>query len=263
MSDGSAIELVSPDFFPAAMLYRRACATAHQARQRATEAAQTGRHERRLRELDAVVETIVLAQAAAEGWIHRAYHLADVEPQRAGGWVARWQAAPQAICGPGTRDLDAETGETLRWLSTWRNFLVHDDARARERLRANGFDAGSAAAHLTADMAEAVIARMDDAFTDIGACIGWRTLAGLNWHTSGGRTMRGRPSAVALQCSRRTKLAPLKRLGCEVGGTVRAALRGEPVALGGCSSGCSWSSSWSFVAVRDRTSLLVKPVTER
>jgi len=36
------------------------------------------------------------------------------------------------------------------------------------------------AAHLTADMAEAVIARMDDAFTDVGACIGWRTLAGLH-----------------------------------------------------------------------------------
>ena len=96
------------------------------------------------------------------------------------GWVARWQAAPRAIGGPGTRDLDAETVGTLRWLSTWRNYLVHDDARARERLRANGIDAGSEAAHLTADMAEAVIARMDDAFSDIGACIGWRTLAGLN-----------------------------------------------------------------------------------
>ena len=180
MSDDSAIELASAEFFPAAMLYRRACATAHQARQRATEAAQTGRHERRLRELDAVVETVVLAQAAAEGWIHRAYHLADVEPQGAGGWVGRWQAAPEAICGPGTRDLDAETVGTLRWLSTWRNYLVHDDARARERLRANGINAGSEAAHLTADMADEVIARMDDAFTDVGACIGWRTLAGLN-----------------------------------------------------------------------------------
>jgi hypothetical protein len=179
VSDDSAIELASAGFFPAAMLYRRACATAHQARQRATEAARTGRHERRLRELDAVVETVVLAQAAAEGWIHRAYHLAEVEPGM-GGWVARWQAAPRVIGGPGTRDLDAETVRTLRWLSTWRNYLLHDDARARERLRAIGIDAGSEAARLTADMAEAVIARMDDAFTDVGACIGWRTLAGLN-----------------------------------------------------------------------------------
>ena len=90
------------------------------------------------------------------------------------------QAAPRAIGGPGTRDLDAETVGTLRWLSTWRNYLVHDDARARDRLRANGVDAGRETAHLTADMAEAVIARMDEAFTDIGACIGWRTLAGLH-----------------------------------------------------------------------------------
>jgi hypothetical protein len=162
------------------MLYRRACATAHQARERATEAAQTGRHERRLRELDAVVETVVLAQAAAEGWIHRAYHLAEFEPQGRGGWVARWQSAPRAIGGPGTRDLDTETVETFRWLSTWRNYLVHDDARARERLHASGIDLRSEAAHLTADMAEAVIARMDDAFSDVGACIGWRTLGGLN-----------------------------------------------------------------------------------
>jgi hypothetical protein len=180
VSDDSAIELAPSGFFPAAMLCRRACATAHQARERATEAAQTGHHERRLRELDAVVETVVLAQAAAEGWIHRAYHLADVEPHGAGGWVARWEAAPRAIVGPRTRDLDAETVGTLRWLSTWRNYLVHDDARARLRLHASGIDAGGEAAHLTADMAEAVIARMDDAFCDIGACIGWRTLAGLN-----------------------------------------------------------------------------------
>lgn len=201
MSDESAIEPAPAGFFPAAMLYRRACATAHQARQRAMEAAQTGRHERRLRELDAVVETIVLAQAAAEGWIHRAYHLADVEPQGAGGWVGRWQAASQAICGPGTRDLDAETVGTLRWLSTWRNYLLHDDARARERLRANGINAGSEAAHLTADMAEKVIARMDDAFTDVGACIGSRTLAGLHsaylWRSHDeGSTVRRRSAVL-------------------------------------------------------------------
>jgi hypothetical protein len=180
VSDDSSIELVSAGFFPAAMLYRRACATAHQARERATEAARTGRHERRLRELDAVVETVALTQAAAEGWIHRAYHLAEVEPQGAGGWVGRWQAAPKAICGPGSRDLDFETVETLRWPSSWRNCLLHDDARARERLRTNGVAAGSEAGHLTADMAHEVIARMDDAFTDAGACIGWRTLAGLH-----------------------------------------------------------------------------------
>lgn len=143
-------------------------------------------------------ETVLLAQAADEGWIHRAYHLADVEPQGAGGWAGRWQAAPKAICGQGARDLDVETVETLRWLSTWRNYLVRDDARARERVRANGV-ACSEAALLTADTAEAVIARMDDAFTDVGARSGWRTLACLHSAFVWRPTTRGRRFGVALQ----------------------------------------------------------------
>ena len=76
------------DFVPAIMIYRRACATAHQAQARAAEHLATGRNERRLREVDATVETIVLAQAACEGWIHAAYRLAQVDPPQ-GGWVAR------------------------------------------------------------------------------------------------------------------------------------------------------------------------------
>lgn len=129
--------------------------------------------------MDAVVETIVLAQAAAEGWVHRAYHIVAIRPSR-GSWVARWQRAPHLICGPDSRELKVETIETLRWLSTWRNYLVHDDEMARDRLHARGVAAGSEGVALTADMAESVIDRMDQAFTDIGACIGWRTLPGLH-----------------------------------------------------------------------------------
>lgn len=80
------------------MIYRRACATAHQARARAGEHVASGRNERRFREVDAAVETVVLAQAACEGWIHAAYRLAGIDPPQ-GGWVARWQAAPRSICG--------------------------------------------------------------------------------------------------------------------------------------------------------------------
>jgi hypothetical protein len=54
------------------MIYRRACATAQQAQSRAAEHASTGRNEGRLREVDATIETIVLAQAACEGWTHAA-----------------------------------------------------------------------------------------------------------------------------------------------------------------------------------------------
>lgn len=166
------------DFVPAIMIYRRACATAHQAHARAAEHLATGRNERRLREVDATVETIVLAQAACEGWIHAAYRLAQVDPPQ-GGWVARWQAAPQAICGPSMRDLDAGTIESLRWLSRWRNYLVHDDAQARERLR-RYVAAGSEVEQLTGAMASEVIARCDAAFTDAGSILGARTLAGLH-----------------------------------------------------------------------------------
>jgi hypothetical protein len=166
------------DFVPAVMIYRRACATAHQARARADEHQSTGRSERRLREVDAAVETIVLAQAACEGWVHAAYRLAGIDPPQ-GGWVARWQAAPRAICGPGARDLDTTTVESLRWLSRWRNYLVHDDAQARERLH-QFVAAGSEVQQLTAAMATEVIERCDVAFADAGSILGATTLAGLH-----------------------------------------------------------------------------------
>ncbi len=155
------MHVVSPspatDFVPAVMIYRRACATAHQAQARAAEHLSTGRNERRLREVDAAVETIVLAQAACEGWIHAAYRLAGIDPPQ-GGWIARWQAAPQAICGPNARDLDTKTVEILGWLSRWRNYLVHDDAQARERLH-QYIAPGSEVEQLTAGMATEVIER--------------------------------------------------------------------------------------------------------
>ncbi|GAA4733761.1 hypothetical protein GCM10023328_11530 [Modestobacter marinus] len=71
------------------------------------------------------------------------------------------------------------TLETLRWLNAWRNYSVHNDATARQRL-ATFVPPGTEVDWLTADMAEAVVSRMDDAFTDIGGCIGWRTLPGLH-----------------------------------------------------------------------------------
>ncbi|WP_138757347.1 hypothetical protein [Modestobacter altitudinis] len=169
---------MSAEFVPAVMLYRRSCATAHQARRRAIQSVGTGGRERRLREIDATVETIVLAQAAAEGWIHWAYHLAEVEPSRR-GWIPRWQEAPRAIAGSASRELDEKTIETLRWLNAWRNYLVHNDAMARQRME-TFVSQGTEVDLLTADTAEAVISRMDDAFTDIGGCIGWRTLPGLH-----------------------------------------------------------------------------------
>jgi hypothetical protein len=78
-------ETVKIDFIPAVMLYRRAVAVATQAGRRAAQHAERGSRERRLREIDAVVETVILAQAAAEGWIYSAYRLAGETP-RGRGW---------------------------------------------------------------------------------------------------------------------------------------------------------------------------------
>ena len=169
----------SGSLIPAVMIYRRSVATAKQARGRANQHAETGGRERRLREIDATIETVVLAQAAMEGWIHAAYRIANVEPRDRTSRSARWMEAPEAICGAGTRQLDRPTKDILDWLSTWRNWLVHDDARARRRL-GQIVSPGNETEHLTADLAEEVIRRVDDAFTDIGAAIGHRTLAGLN-----------------------------------------------------------------------------------
>jgi hypothetical protein len=173
------VEVTVSGFVPAVMIYRRAVAMAKQARRRANQHAETGNQERRLREIDATIETVILAQAAAEGWIHAAYRLAKIEPRDRTSWSTRWADAPEAICGAGTRPLDRATTATLDWLSAWRNWLVHDDARARKRL-GRIVPLGRETDHLTANLAEEVIRRMDDAFTDIGAVIGHRTLAGLN-----------------------------------------------------------------------------------
>lgn len=160
------------------MLYRRAVAMAEQAEQRALQFAERSSHERRLRMIDAVMETIILSQAAAEGWIYAAYRLAGEQP-RGRGWRQCWTQAPKIIAGPDARNLDTATTGTLDWLSAWRNYLVHDDDRARERL-ADFVSADSETAHLTAEMAREVITRMDAAFTDVGSVIGFRTLAAPN-----------------------------------------------------------------------------------
>lgn len=172
------MEPVKVDFVPAVMLYRRAVAMAEQAGQRAAQFAERSSNERRLRMIDAVMETIILSEAAAEGWIYAAYRLAGAKP-RGRGWRECWTQAPKTIAGQEARDLDNATVETLDWLSAWRNFLVHDDDRARQRLAAF-VPAGSEIDHLTAEMAREVITRLDAAFTDIGSLIGFRTLSAPN-----------------------------------------------------------------------------------
>jgi hypothetical protein len=151
----------------------------------ADEHATSGRPERRLREIDAVIETIVLAQAACEGWIYGAYRRTGVTPACGGGWVQRWVDAPLLICdrqmepSQPTRPLDETTEQSLRRLSTWRNFLLHGDERAQRNLH-RLVPAGHEAEHLVASFAEDVIVEVDAAFTDAGSLLGVHGTPGLH-----------------------------------------------------------------------------------
>jgi hypothetical protein len=178
-SQDPSIHLVVDNFFPAAMLYRRACAQQAQAIRMAQEFVESGQHERRLREMDAVMSTVVLTQAAGESWIYSAYRKASVRPRRVEGWVQRWIDSPVLICGDGTRALNKSTEDSLRTLSNWRNFLVHGDDAAGRRLHAV-VSAGDVAERLTSELAQKVIQDMDDAFTDDGSLLGVHGTTGLH-----------------------------------------------------------------------------------
>lgn len=170
-SDASAESDWAVDYLPATALYRRACAMAHQSRRRANQYQETGQQERRLREIDAAVEAVILGQGAAEGWIFNAYRRAGVAPRPGANWREVWRSAIDSINPELGRELSGESSATLDWLSAWRNYLVHDDDRARRNLKAAiGVDP-----HLTlvtAQLAEEVIRRCDAAFADVGAAIG-------------------------------------------------------------------------------------------
>ena len=177
-SKDAEIRLVVETFSPPVMLYRRACAQAQQAVRMAKEFSETGQYERRLREMDASITTIVLAQASAESWIYSAYRRAKVKPRR-GGWVQRWVEAPKLICGEGTRGLDASTEQWLRTLGTWRNFLLHGDDTSTKRLHSI-VPEEEVADRLTSELARIVIEQMDVSFTDAGALLGVHGTAGLH-----------------------------------------------------------------------------------
>jgi hypothetical protein len=178
--------LHQPSFEVPKIVYRRAVATWHRAQRMAAEYEETNRTERRLREIDAVLETVVLTQAACEGWIYFAYRHTKAEPEKGGGWIQRWIDAPRLICDPcrpagqpPTRGLDQVTIDALRRLSAWRNFLLHGDDRARQKL-GDLIDQEPDVRLLTAALAEQVIAWADHAFTDLGSLLGVHGVIGLN-----------------------------------------------------------------------------------
>ena len=136
--------------------------------------------ERRQREKDAVITALILAQGAAEGYANWAHIQAGV--RAAGTWVNRWKnlpAAARALGRPTQILVDGEQAEVtlstahedfLNELGAWRNYLLHADVRARDRLRemltGNGdlTPEETETSLLTADLAETTLNHADELF---------------------------------------------------------------------------------------------------
>ncbi|MEE1743225.1 hypothetical protein ACFYNF_18970 [Streptomyces sp. NPDC006641] len=122
------------------VLFRQAKARALAAQRFAREAAEeesAGRTgmERRQRERDAVIATVILAQGAAEGYVNWVYLQAGIPPS--GTWIDRWRGLRNAAARLGRDDkigLPKEHKDLFNELDAWRNFLLHGDEKARESL---------------------------------------------------------------------------------------------------------------------------------
>ncbi|MCH0561503.1 hypothetical protein [Streptomyces sp. MUM 16J] len=122
------------------VLFRQAKARALAARRFAREADQEqaeGRSgiERRQREKDAVIATLVLAQGAGEAYVNWVYLQAGVTPS--GTWIDRWGGLRNAARELGRDDKFGPPREHRKFfneLDAWRNYLLHGDEKARKSL---------------------------------------------------------------------------------------------------------------------------------
>lgn len=176
---------VTYDYDGSQVLFRqakaRSAAARRFARQADEEQAKGGSGmERRQREKDAVIAALILAQGAAEGYANWVHIQAGVPAT--GSWVGRWKNLPAAARALGRRaqaevngqqvevTLSSAHEEFLNHLGAWRSYLLHADAKARERLRDLLNDNGDLAPGehettlLTADLTETTLTRSDEIF---------------------------------------------------------------------------------------------------
>jgi hypothetical protein len=121
------------------VLYRLALATAARGRRMAEQQqrADVDQRERHFREIDAGMTVVILVQAAIESYANFVYRT-QTQPAPAGGWIARWQGFTAVAVARGVTEdptLPPHHAETLAEVNSWRNYLVHGDERARDRLR--------------------------------------------------------------------------------------------------------------------------------
>lgn len=92
--------------------------------------------EPRAREMDATIASVMLTQAAAESYASWAHIQAGTHPGFL-KWREAWEKLPKvaAACGRSADfKLGADRAATLELLGAWRNYLMHTDPSARERL---------------------------------------------------------------------------------------------------------------------------------
>lgn len=168
-------ELEVIDYRPSGVLYRIAVAASRRARARSRQFEATRDLERRYREIDACVETIILTQAALEAAINEALREHDVS--LTGPWVTRWKCGPAKIAGklgrPSDFALPQELLGELQLLSAWRQFFVHGDNSARERFADKiGHEPRDVPDVCDADLAKHWIEQADKLFEWFGASTG-------------------------------------------------------------------------------------------
>lgn len=124
---------------PSQVLFRLAKDFSLRAAERGAEYSHSGNVERRNREVDMCIGVIIMAHSALEAWINQVREQAGVPRQRNGSWDQRWRAALVAVAEVWDRESPAEpmpdaASEALIDLNALRNFPVHADSRARDRL---------------------------------------------------------------------------------------------------------------------------------
>lgn len=150
------------------LLFRLAQARCAAAEKRAQQHQEGRDPERRMREFDCVVETIVLVQAALEAHINLLFIDADEAPPR--GWINRWKSIGRATRDKVDIDMCRHDVDLLEEVSAWRNLLLHGDKLSRERLRNRLKSAHPDLEHnhetdlLTADYARSVVTRAESLF---------------------------------------------------------------------------------------------------
>jgi hypothetical protein len=124
------------DFDGSQVLYRLAFASGMRAAARQGEAVGAGGDmERSARSFDALIEAVVLLQASAEAWINRLYET-NGGAAHGDGWRSRWAGIghiAKALDRP-QRSISSGSSDLLDEISVLRNYLMHGDERAKQRL---------------------------------------------------------------------------------------------------------------------------------